>query len=449
MTTRIFSKLAFITASFAIATVAMAVDSPPLTLNKAIALAQQLDPWLQGNKFQQQAVENMSVAANTLPDPKASITIANLPTDSFQFDQEGMTQFKIGVSQMFPRGDSLAIKQQQLQQLAQQFPYQRQNRQAMLAVEVGTIWLNAYLAQQSIALIEQDYPLFQQLSDVVQANYASTVGKSRQQDIVRAELELQRLDDRITLLKQQQMSYQQQLTQWLSRYQTVAVEYSFNAFSDFRLATTLPDIELQQADLIEHAEQYSTEQLVDVFAHHPAVLAIEQQVKAADKSIELAKQSYQPEWGVSASYGYRNNAENGTSRADLLSVGVSFEIPLFTENKQDKQVEAAIHTKSAVTINKVLKIRELMAKFASKRADYQQLIERHQRFEQQILPQSHLQAEAALTAYTNDDGDFAEVVRARIAELNSKIDALAIKVNLQKTKLSLNYLTVTANNSDQ
>ena len=49
------------------------------------------------------------------------------------------------------------------------------------------------------------------------------------------------------------------------------------------------------------------------------------------------------------------------------------------------------------------------------------------------------QAEASLNAYTNNDGDFAEVVRARIAELNTRIDALAIDVELVRVAAQLNY----------
>jgi len=55
------------------------------------------------------------------------------------------------------------------------------------------------------------------------------------------------------------------------------------------------------------------------------------------------------------------------------------------------------------------------------------------------LPQIHDQAEVSLTAYTNDAGEFAEVVRARIAELNAKLDALGIEVERQKTHLQMNF----------
>lgn len=51
------------------------------------------------------------------------------------------------------------------------------------------------------------------------------------------------------------------------------------------------------------------------------------------------------------------------------------------------------------------------------------------------------QAEASLNAYTNDDGDFAEVVRARIAELNANIDYLSINIDRLKTIAELNYFS--------
>jgi 3'-phosphoadenosine 5'-phosphosulfate sulfotransferase len=60
----------------------------------------------------------------------------------------------------------------------------------------------------------------------------------------------------------------------------------------------------------------------------------------------------------------------------------------------------------------------------------------------QLLPQIHDQAEASLTAYTNDDGDFSEVVRSRIAVLNAEIDELTINVEEQKIRLELNYLFI-------
>ncbi|MGD8417537.1 MAG: hypothetical protein PVH91_10805, partial [Pseudomonadales bacterium] len=61
-------------------------------------------------------------------------------------------------------------------------------------------------------------------------------------------------------------------------------------------------------------------------------------------------------------------------------------------------------------------------------------------YDRRLLPQMSQQAEASLAAYNNADGDFAEAVRARIAELDTKIDALGIEVARLQALARLNYL---------
>lgn len=72
-----------------------------------------------------------------------------------QLKTEHMTQLKVGISQMFPRGDSLEIRQEQLKLQASQYPYQREDRKGKLTVQIAQLWLEAYKAQESIALIEK------------------------------------------------------------------------------------------------------------------------------------------------------------------------------------------------------------------------------------------------------------------------------------------------------
>ena len=171
-----------------------------LSFENAIKTAQKNDPWLTGNIHKQRALESMSQAVNTLSDPVVSISLANLPVNGFDFSQEGMTQAKLGIAQMFPRGDTLAIQSQQLKTQSEAFPFQRKDRESQVAVTVGSLWLDVYRVQQSISLIEKNRSLFEQLAEVAQVSYSSALGKTRQQDIVRAQLELTRLDDRLNLL---------------------------------------------------------------------------------------------------------------------------------------------------------------------------------------------------------------------------------------------------------
>ena len=422
------------------------VEQPPLNFDQAVKMAQKNDPWLDGSRHKQQSLEMLSYAANTQPDPKVSIAFANLPTDGFDFGQEAMTQFKLGVSQMFARGDSLAIKNKQYQLQSQQHPLQRQDRQHKISVTVGSLWLDLHRVQQSIRLIEQSRGLFEQLSQLAEASYGSGLGKTRQHDIVRAQLELTRLEDKLNQLKLEQNRYQAMLSQWLSNYAfdklSLTSPYSTNSLTKMTVSDVLPQLDLTRESLINGGKPLQAEQLALILADHPSVLAIDKMIAATSKNIDLAEQKYKPQWGVNASYGYRADDNMGNSRADLFSVGVVFDVPLFTDNKQDNEVKSAISQTQAIKTEKLLLIRQLMSAFVSAKGRLLRLNERHSLYQQRLLPQIHDQAQASLTAYTNDDGDFAEVVRARIAELNAEIDFLGINVQQQKIILEVNYLFV-------
>ncbi|WP_163339856.1 TolC family protein [Desulfopila sp. IMCC35008] len=421
-----------------------AITSNVLSIEAAVELAQKNDPWLVKNKHTQNAVESMSVAVGTLPDPKMTVALANLPTDTFDFDQEPMTQFKVGVTQMFPRGDTLELKQQQLEISGTQFPFQRGDRRAKLAVMVSGLWLEAYRAQESIALIEKDRPLFEQLADVAEASYASALGRTRQQDIIRAQLEITRLDDRLTKLRQKQEMAVEQLSQWLSesfrdRYLDTTGPAALVSWSSLELKRNIPDVPMLNKDLYTSRLEANPQTLYEYFSNHPAVSALDKKIEVSDAGVELARQSYKPEWAINASYAYRDDAQNGSDRADFVSVGVTFDLPFFTEKRQDKQVESAMSRSLSVKTEKWMLIRKMIADFEKSRTQLKRLNERQKLYANELLPQMNEQAEASLTAYTNDDGDFAEVVRARIAVLNAQINALNIDVDMQKTIIQLNY----------
>ena len=419
------------------------------SFEQVINSAQQNDPWLTANKHQQQALESMSEAVNTLPTPTMTLGLANLPVDSFNFSQEAMTQVKVGISQKFPRGDSIRIKNQQLRIKSQAYPHQRQDRAAKVAVEVANLWLDIYQRQESIVLINKNRELFEQLVDIAQARYGSFAGVNGQQDIVLAQLEVTRLDDRLTQLTQQQNSLWGALTQWL--ISPNALQHDNKVFlnkqllSTMTVSTQLPNIQPLLADVLHlqsRDSQSALDQLTRVMQNHPAILAINKQILATKTGIQLAEQAYQPEWGVNAHYGYRDNDPMGTSRSDFFSISVSFDLPLFTNTSQDMAVKSAISSTEAVKTEKLLVMRQLLSRYDSAQAKLTQLLARKSLYQKQLIPQTNALADAALTAYNNDRGDFIDVIKARIARLDADIELLAINVNQQKIMMTLNYLAI-------
>lgn len=402
-----------------------------LTLDAAVDTAISQDPWLNGSRHREAALTSESAATSSLPDPKVSLTAANFPTDSFDIHQEPMTQVTVGVTQMFPRGESLELSGRQKREMAAQEPLLRLDRQAAVTATVTQLWLEAFRAQRSIQLIEENRSLFEHLVDATQASYSSAAGRARQQDIIRAQLELTRLDDRLTVLHQQLDSSRQRMSEWIGPQSTLP------------LGRQLPALNSPDTTLTQHAGD--KQRLYQLLSDHPALLAFERRIDASDTGIELARQQYQPEWGVTAKYGYRDDDPMGRDRADLFSIGVTFDVPLFTGNRQDKQVSAATARTEALRTDRLLMARKLMAGLETARVQLQRLNERNALYRQTLLPQMTEQAEAALAAYNNDDGDFAEAVRARIAELNARIEALGIAVQQQQTIARLRYLMTRSN----
>lgn len=306
---------------------------------------------------------------------------------------------------------------------------------------MSQLWLDAYLAQQTIKLIEDDWSLFEQMAEVAKASYSNVVGKTRQQDVIRAQLEIVQLDDRLTSQKQKLETTIARLNEWLHIYDADRLNESFNFDAqplEFSVSKELPSIQLNNPTVLK-ASNYSRNLLAQELSNHPAILAIDIKRKASEKGIELAKQQYEPQWGVNASYAYRDNMPSGDSRADLFSVGVTFDLPLFTENRQDKQVAASIADSETIKTEKLLLTKQMISVLEKELRQLKRLSDRQSIYQEQLLKQTHDQAEASLTAYTNDDGDFAEVVRARIAELNARISALRIDVDALKTVARINY----------
>jgi len=396
-----------------------------LSLQQAINYAVNNDPWLKGNKLNEQALLAESIADGELPDPSLSVGLLNLATDTFDFDQEPMSQFKVGLAQTFPRGDTLKLKRRQKREQSAAYPFLREDRKARVVVNVSLLWLDTFLAQQSVALIENNRYLFEQLVDVAHANYTATSGSTRQQDVIRVELELSRLKDRLSNLWQDHDTAQQALGEWLSAE---------------LVNRALPD-KLLKKDL-KNTSFDNKQQTVARIVQHPSVLAIDRKIASIATGLDLARQQYKPQWGINAAYAYRDDGPGGDDRADFISMGISVDLPLFTANRQDQRVLAASHRRAAAQTERDLLLRELLSGYQQADAELLRLDERENLYQQYLLPQMHDQADATLSAYTSDGGDFAEVMRARIAELNTKIMALQLKVKRQKTLAKMHYFVV-------
>jgi outer membrane protein TolC len=411
----------------------------PLTLAQALQLAKENDPWIDRSEQLETALRERSIAAGSLPDPVVSVGLANLPVDSFDFNQEPMTQAVVGVSQTLPRGAELDWRRRKLEMLGDQQPLQREDRRARVVRDVTRAWLDAWRAHEAVALIERDGALFDYLVELTRSRYASALGRTRQQDLVRAQLERTRLDDRLQELRSREEAARASLAAWLVDPGTASTD-ARSAAGLPEIAESAPHIALQVPALTQLSVSDVDALLAARLPRHPAVAALDRQIAASRADVSIAEQAYQPQWRLNASYGYRDDAPAGIDRDDFFSVGVAFDLPLFASNRQDPLLRSALASSEAMRTERALLLRELRAEVHGSVAQLKRLGKRTSLYADTLLRQMREQAEASLAAYTADEADFDEVVRARIDELNARIDALDIRAARLRVIADLNYL---------
>ncbi|MCY7296741.1 TolC family protein [Alteromonas sp. a30] len=410
-----------------------APTSATLSLTKAIEIAAQHDHWLTQSQQQERALRFQATAADRLPNPVFSISLLNLPTSGFSFDQEDMTQLKLGVSQILPRGESLALKNRQLSQQADEHRFMRATRQEQVKLQVIQFWLDAYQAHLSRDLIQRHRHLFVELLRLSEARYESTQGKTRLQDMVNAKVQISRIDDKLTALESQYSEAWARLGEWLSDTPEYLQTQNDTFLADLTGIPTLTDAALRA---LTQRDQTALAQLM---AAHPSLLSIDQQVKVSRTQVNLAEQVYEPQWGVNASYAYRDDTDNGNSRADFFSIGLTLDVPVFDLTRQDAEVSAAKMKTEAMLTQKRLILQQMIAKALSLHQRTQQFLERERIYSENVLPQLHHRSEAATSSYTHANGIFDVAIQAHIDHLNAQIDLIQLRTQRLKAQSELAY----------
>lgn len=400
-----------------LSSIALAQPGELLTLEEAERQALLDDPMLASSNALAEALDEAAIADGQLPDPKMKVSLFNYPTDTFEFEQEPITQFRFGVAQHFPRGDTLEYKSKRTKSMANGARANSTDANLKIVRDVRKNWFERYYWLQAERIVTTNRRLFNQLVDITEAQYAA--GRSNQQDVLRAELELGLLDDRLTHIQQQQQTAEASLGKWLG--------------GDAR--RPLP------AELPELAPVPALSLLEDRLAQHPSIQSSMANVEANQNSVQIAREAYKPGLTFGVDYGIRDG-ENpaGVERPDLVAATLQFDVPLFTSKRQDRRLVAAQKRAAAALSQRDDKYREMQRILNDNYTKWQRLGERVQRYDDSLLAQARGTTRATYNAYQNDSTDFATLMRSNITELNTRLQALRLRVDRAKVQAQLLYL---------
>ncbi len=388
-----------------------------LSLVEAERLALEADFIIKQYNASADSLNEIAIAEEQLPDPKAKFGIMNIPVNSFDRSQEPMTQLQFGVQQSFPRGDTLHYKRQRIEDMADVDKAKALDQKKKVLRSLRNSYLDLYLNVKTESILQQNRDLFTQLLDITQRQYA--VGRDNQHDVLRAQLELALVDDRIAEIVGAKEIAQAELSKWIGS--NSAQRPLPETFPEL---TTFSDVEM----------------IISSLADHPLIQMEDAVVNSKEKNIKIAEEQYKPGWMLDLTYGQRSgNNLDGSSRDDFASAMVMVDIPLFTDKRQDKRLSASKLEHIASQYSRSDRLLELKRQVEKEHANWVRMGRRFELYETRAVVDAAQNSESTLKAYQNGQTDFTTLMRARLTELNTQLDMLKIRVDRAKSQANLLY----------
>jgi len=389
-----------------------------LDLAEAERIAVERDAMLRQLAEESTAMRERAVAEGQLMDPKLRFGAVNVPVDSFNLDAEDMTMLEVGVSQEFPAGRTRELARKRMEQSAVAAEAVAADRRLVVQREVRRAWTELAYVARARRLVEGQAEWVEQMRASARARYAS--GEGKQLDVLQAGLDVAMLREQLLDLDRDEAMRRAQLGRWIGDDRARLAN-----------ATALP----ARASL----EPLAT--LETRLLRHPAQQDFERRIDAAESATDLARQRYRPSWMLDVSYGFRDGEMmGGESRPDMLSAMVSFDLPLFRANRQDREVAAARAETRALHEMHDDHQREMLAMLteAWSVADRTAALERF--YETDLLPLAEQSVQAALLAYGANRSMIDDVIAARRASLETSLKHLRLVADRAQAQYDIDYL---------
>lgn len=358
-------------------------------------------------------------AARALDDPVLSLGINALPTDTFSFSQEPMTQKQIFIAQKFPWFGKLDLKSQKVALAAAKKTEMRQALMLELHRVVSETYFELAFIDRSLEVNAELQQMVGQILRFAEATYAS--GRGLQQDVLQAQVELGKLiDEKTTLLSRKRILENQ-------------INEQINATGFIQVRTNgIPPL----PDPVPIAEALKQSTL----AHNPNLAALAVDIETAGLDIDLARKDYWPDMSVAVGYGQREEDLTGRDLPDFVHGSVSFTIPIWFQNKQNKRLLAALKRKSAAekaydNLKKrlPLQVDALLSEIDGFRMNYRL-------FDEALLLQAHQWSQASLAAYEVGKVDFDTMINAHVRRLRFGLQADRYRASVYKNLSRLQEL---------
>ncbi len=371
-----------------------------LVLSELIEEALENNPRLEAANQKVLSAERAISQAGALPDPRITLGLMNLPVNSFAFDQEPMTGKQIAVMQMFPFPGKLSLSTDMAEFEAAAVQQQKQETRNQIVQTVRRAYYDLYAVDRALETVQKNKELMEQLIRVVEIKYAT--GSGLQQDVLRAQVELSKLDDDLIMWQQKRLVAAAQLNAVLNRP-------AANPFD-----VTSPNLEVPEKMDLEVLPQ-------EIERQRPLLIAWREKLNKAEAAVKLARKDSWPNITAGAGYSQRDDLKSGAKMHDFFSMSVTLDIPLFHKRKQSQRIAEKQLDFQAAQADYANILNGVLAEVEVQKAELERGRKRIELYEGGILLQAQQSLESAQAGYQVGKVDFLNVVDNWMRLLNYEL----------------------------
>jgi cobalt-zinc-cadmium efflux system outer membrane protein len=366
-----------------------------ITLQELVTIALARNPAIKSAVEHFKAQKARVPQVRTLPDPMVS---AGWMGKIVPFDvQQGFAPSYRGLSvqQRLPFPGKLKLSGQIADRQAEAVGWDAEATRRQVISEVKIAYYNYFYDTKAIEITEKNKNLLEKLESIAEARYR--VGKGIQQDVLRAQIEVSRIDQKLIVLQQQEETAQARLNTLLYR----DPESPLPPPAPFTPAKF--DVTLQNIYAMAHAND-------------PVLERDRRTIEGSQDSVRLAQKEYEPNFTVNYAYQQRPDLQDSNG----FTVGIN--IPVFFRSKQREGVIEASHDLIGArrnlddrwtTVNYEIKQQYLAAQASRNLMNL---------YEKAIVPQSSLALESSMSAYEVGKVDFLSMLDNFIYVLDYQVD---------------------------
>ncbi|RLC97784.1 MAG: TolC family protein [Chloroflexi bacterium] len=361
-----------------------------VSLDELLLYAESRNPRMRASFDRWKAALEQVPQSNSLPDPKFSYAYFIEPVET----RVGPQRQKFGLSQTIPMFGKLGLREEVGLHTADAASANFEAIRLDLRFKITQIWNDYYYLRQAISITKENVRLLTNFENVALAQYAA--GRAPHSAIIRAQVELGRLEDRLRTLQDQRGPLSAALNAEINR-----PEYTPLAWPE--------SVEFRPVDLSQ--DELRTTLLIE----NPQLSALASMKERDAKATRLAGKSSFPDLTLGLDYIDTDHAINSgvpDSGKDAVIAKATINIPLWSGRTSAEKSQAAAQLSATQNDYSHLKNR-LIASLERSHFELRDAERRVELYAYTLLPKARQSLEVTKNGFTSGDVDFLDLIDAQ------------------------------------